>query len=735
MTDVTRREFIRVTAVAGGGFRLAIALPAHLWVDPRGSAADAELTAFIHIAADGLVTITIPRPDMGQGSRTSLAMLIAEELDADWSRVRVEQADLDEERYGDQYAGGSYSVRAGWEPLRRAGATARWMLVEAAARGWGVKTSECITEPGQVRHPPSGRTATYGSLAAEAARLPVPQNPPLKDPAEYRLIGQPTRQLDAPDIVVGSTVFGLDFERPGMLRAVIERSPVFGGRIVSLDASAALAVPGVRHVIQIPGSAFRMPPNEPLVEDGVAVLADSTWAAMQGRRALRVEWEPGPGAAESTEAFWERCEEAAARPNPTIVRDDGDIIAALESAARRVQGVYRLPFLAHAQMEPLNCVAEVTRSGCEVWAPTQNPAGAREVAAAVLEWPPESVQVHVIRSGGGFGRRFYGDCVAEAVFLSSAVEAPVHVVWTREDDMQHGAYRPAGYYVLEGGLDEAGNIVAWHDHLVNASRARALGRPRIERWAGQMYEYEFPMGFIPNVRLEYTEVDSVVPRGQWRAIEDSSNIFILESFFDELVRAAGRDPLEARLSLLGEPHQAPYWGGTYDTGRLRRVLETAAKAADWGKKPPDGVGRGLAGSYANGAYVAHVVDVSLDDDGEARVLRVVSAVDCGRVVNPSGAEAQVEGSIVFGLTAALYGRITVAGGRVNESNYHDYPVMRLDRMPELDIHFIESGAPPSGIGEGALPPIAPALTNAVFDLTGFRVRTLPLAGQDLSRGG
>lgn len=731
MTRVTRREFVRVTAVAGGGYQLAIALPARLWEVPGRSATSADLTAFIHIGADDLVTITVPRPDMGQGSRTSLPMLIAEELDADWSLVRVEQADLDEERYGGQYAGGSNSVRAGWEPLRRAGATARRMLMEAAARGWGVEASECETGEGFVNHPPSGRSLSYGVLAAEAAKLPVPEDPPLKDPAEYQLIGQPTRHLDAPDIVVGSTVFGLDVESPGMLRAVIERSPVFGGRIISVDGSAALAVPGVRHVIQIPGSAFRMPPNEPLVANGVAVIADSVWSAMQGREALRVEWEPGFGGAESTETFWEGCEAAAMRPNPTMVRDEGDITAALESSSRRVRSVYRLPFLAHAQMEPLNCVAEVTRNGCEVWAPTQNPAGAREVAAAVLEWSPESIQVHVIRSGGGFGRRFYGDYVAEAVFLSSAVRAPVQVIWTREDDMRHGAYRPAGYYVLEGGLDEAGNIVAWHDHLVNASRSRSLGRPQIERRAGQMYEYEFPMGFIPNVRLEYTEIDSVVPRGQWRAIEDSSNIFILESFFDELVRAAGRDPLEARLSMLGEPRQVPYWGGTYDTGRLRRVLETAAAAADWGRRLPEGVGRGLAASYANGAYVAHVLDVSLDDEGEARVVRVVSAVDCGRVVNPSGAEAQVEGSIVFGLTAALYGRITVAGGSVNESNYHDYPLMRIDAMPEFDIRFIESQASPSGIGEGAVPAIAPALTNAIYDLGGVRIRTLPVAGQHL----
>jgi len=733
VTPVSRRDFIRVTAIAGGGYQLALALPARLWsADPRSSA-EGSLTAFIRIGADDLVTILVPRPDMGQGSRTALPMLVAEELDADWSLVRIEQADLDEERYGDQYAGGSTSVRAGWEPLRQAGATARWMLVEAAAIRWGVQPSQCETDPGVVRHPAGGRAARYGELAAEAATLPVPDDPPLKDPADYRIIGHPTRQLDAPDLVVGSTVFGMDVRRPGMLHAVIERSPVFGGRLVSVDPSEALAVPGVRHVIEVPGSAMRVPPNEPLVADGVAVLADGVWAAMEGRRALRVEWEPGPGADEGTEAFWARCEAAAARPDPTVVREDGDVDAALRDAARTVRAVYRLPFLAHAQMEPLNCVAEVTGNGCEIWAPTQNPAGARDVAAVVADLPPEAIRVHVIRSGGGFGRRFYGDYVAEAVFLSNVAGAPVQVVWTREDDTRHGAYRPAGYYALEGGVDGAGNVVAWHDHLVNASRARSLGRPRPERWAGQMYEYEFPMGFISNVRLEYTEIQSVVPRGQWRAIEDSSNVFVLEGFFDELVRAAGRDPLEARLALLGEPHRVPYWGGTYDTGRLRRVLETAASAAGWGGKPPTGVGRGIAASYANSAYVAHVVDVSLDEDGKARVRRVVSAVDCGRVVNPSGAAAQVEGSIVFGLTAALYGRITVTGGRVNESNFDDYPLMRIDEMPELDIRFIESQDRPSGIGEGSLPAIAPALTNAIFDLSGVRIRTLPVAGQKLSK--
>ena len=731
---VTRREFIRVTAVAGGGYQLAMTIPGRLWRAAADQSSGAALTVFIHISADNIVTITVPRPDMGQGARTSLPMLIADELDAEWSQVRVEQADLDESRYGSQYAGGSNSVRAGWEPLRRAGATARWMLVEAAARRWGVGASQCETGPGVVRHPPSGRTARYGSLASDAATLPVPDDPPLKDPAEYRIIGRSTRNVDAPDIVVGSAVFGLDAEPPGMLRAVVERSPVFGGRLVSFDPSAALAVPGVRHVLELPGSVFRMPRNEPLVPDGVAVVADSVWAALEGRKALRVEWEAGPGAAESTDAFWAKCEAAASRMNPTVVREDGDITAALNDAARRLKAVYRLPFLAHAQMEPLNCVAEVTRAGCEIWAPTQNPAGAREVAAAVTGYPPELIQVHVLRSGGGFGRRFYGDYVAEAVFISGAVGAAVQVVWTREDDMRHGAYRPAGYYALEGGLDERGNIVAWHDHLVNASRARSLGRARTERHAGQMYEYAFPMGFIPNVRLEYTEVDCVIPRGQWRAIEDSSNVFVLESFFDELARAAGRDPLDMRLSMLGEPRPMPYWGGTYHTGRLRGVLERAAAAAEWGRRTPAGVGRGIAASYANDAYVAHVVDVALDDAGTPRVQRVVSAVDCGRVVNPSGAEAQVEGSIIFGLTAALYGRITVNEGSVNESNYHDYPLMRLTETPELDIHFIESRVPPSGIGEGALPPIAPALTNAIYDLTGVRVRTLPVGGQAL-RGG
>jgi len=732
MTMVTRREFIRVTAVAGGGFQLAVGLPVQLW-RIAGAAPTAELTVFIHIGTDDIVTITVPRPDMGQGARTALPMLIAEELDADWSLVRIEQADLNEDRYGGQYAGGSNSVRASWEPLRRAGGTARWMLIEAAARRWGVAASQCETGPGVVRHPPSGRTARYGSIVAEAAQLPVPTDPPLKDPAEYRIIGQRTGNVDAHDIVVGSAVFGLDLTRPGMLHAVVERSPVFGGNLVSVDPSAALAVPGVHDVVEVPGRAFQMPRNEPRVPDGVAVVADTVWAAFEGRRALQVAWESGPGSTESSDAFWAQCEAAARRADPTVVREDGDIAAALRNASKRVNAVYQLPFLAHAQMEPLNCIAEVSRAGCEIWAPTQNPAGARDVAAAVTGLPRETIQVHVIRPGGGFGRRFYGDYVAEAVFLSSTVGRPVQVVWTREDDMRHGAYRPAGYYVLEGGLDEAGNIVAWHDHLVNASRGRSLGDRRPERWAGQVYEYNFPMGFVPNVRLEYTELDSVIPRGQWRAIEDSSNVFVIESFLDELARAAGRDPVEMRLSMLGEARDVPYWGGSYDTGRLRGVLETVAAAAEWGRRPPEGVGRGIAASYANHAYVAHVVDVALDDEGKARVLRVVSAADCGRVVNPSGAEAQVEGSIVFGLTAALYGRITVDGGSVNESNYHDYPVMRLNEMPELDIHFIESQTPPSGIGEGALPPIAPALTNAIYDLTGVRIRTLPIAGQDLRK--
>jgi isoquinoline 1-oxidoreductase beta subunit len=724
---ITRRRFLRASAAAGGGLLIAVALPGcgdRGTGDTPGSAKGGEdfaPNAFLRLDPDGTVTITVQRPELGQGVRTALAMIVAEELEADWRSVKVEQAGLDERLYGEQYAGGSDSVQFSWDLLRRAGATARELLVQAASKEWGVSAAECEARESRVLHGASGRSLDYGPLAVLASRgfsgeMPaaetlVASEPVLKSPGEYRLIGQRTPSLDA----------------EGMLVATVERCPVFGGRVQGFDAAAAEAVPGVRAVVGIDADAVEdFGPNNPKMANGVAVVAESTWAAMKGREALRIDWNPGPGAAESTEGFWRECEQLAGDPAQARIRDDGDFEGAMARAARRAEATYRVPYLAHTPMEPMNAIAHVTDGRCDVWAPCQNPQYVGAAAGKVTGLPAEAIHVHVVRSGGGFGRRFYADYAAEAVYLSQAVDAPVQVVWSREDDVRHGFYRPAGQHMLTAGLDPAGRPVAWRHFLANASRYAALGRGDDPREAGELEDFDFPAGLLPNLRFEYSQLESVVPRGQWRSVEPSANVWVIQSFLDELAHTAGRDPLEYQLDLIGPPREVPFYSRTYSTGRLRRVLELAAEKAGWGRPRPPGVGVGIAGSYSNSSYVAHVVEVSVTADGRVRIDRVVSAVDCGMVVNPTGAEAQVEGCIVYGLTAALYGEITIREGRAAQGNFDDYPALRIDETPRMEVHFVESDLPPQGMGEPPLPPLLPAFTNALFDATGERVRELPV---------
>ncbi|HKN66768.1 MAG TPA: molybdopterin cofactor-binding domain-containing protein, partial [Gemmatimonadaceae bacterium] len=648
-------------------------------------------------------------------------------------RVRVEQADLDEEKYGPQYAGGSAVVRTSWMPLRKAGAAARMMLLQAAASRWKAEPTACVAESGRVRHAATGRTATYESLAAAAAALSLPTNIALKRTSEFRIIGTPRRGVDVPAIVAGRMTYGIDVRVPGMLFASIERSPVFGGRMLRLDDTKARAVPGVRAVIPIDADALpEFEENSPKMPNGVAVLAESTWAAMQGRRALSVEWDARGGESESTAGMRARAEALAAGAPRVVRRDDGHFDAAFAGAAKRLEAVYEVPLLAHAPMEPLNATARLDGRRLEVWAGTQNPQGARRAAATAAGVLPNEVTVHVMRMGGGFGRRFYADDVAEAAYLAKASGRPVQVVWTREDEIRHGFYRPAGYHLMRAGLDAQGSLVAWSQHLVNASRGHYL------RWSpgpnqtelidpGELEPYDLPASVVPNARIAYTAIPSRIPRGQWRAVEPSATVFVTQSMLDELAHLAGRDSLEFQLALLEPARQLPFYDGHYDTGRLASVLRLAAQRGDWGKPMPAGHGRGIAGSYSNGAYVAHVAEVEVAPNSDVRVHRVITAVDCGLVVNPSGAAAQVEGAIIFGLSAALRQEITVDGGRVVQSNFHDYQVLRLAETPRMEVHFVRgSEEVPHGIGEGALPSIAPAVTNAIFAATGRRIRKLPV---------
>jgi len=697
---VSRREFLKVGALAGGGLVVAVHLPAPVDAAPAKGAADLAPNAWLRVATDGTVTVMIARSELGQGSSTALAMLVAEELEADWRMIRIEQA-IPAPVYGDMGTGGSASIRSLWLPMRTAGAQAREMLVAAAAARWRTGRAACRAVNGEVVHAPSGRRFAYGALAAAAARLPVPADPALKPDREFDLIGTAPARLDTPAKVDGSAVFGADVRLPGMLVAAVAQCPVFGGKAAGFDPAAALQVPGVARVER--------------VGDGVAVLASGTWAAFRGREALRVTWDDGPLAALDSAAIRARFAELAARPG-RIVRREGEGAAALAGAARTIEAIYEVPFLAHTPMEPMNCTAHVRPGACEVWVPTQSGSGVREAAAQAAGLAPGAVTVHMTLIGGGFGRRHDHDFVRQAVALSKTVGAPVQVMWTREDDVQHDVYRPAGYNVLRAGFDAAGAPIAWTHRIVAPGIATQMGllEPGAPDWSAFDGAYNLPYA-IPSIEVDFTLHDPGVPLGWWRSVASSQNAFVTECFLDEVAAAAGRDPLELRRGLLaGRP-------------RHLAVLELAARKAGWGSPLPTGRARGLAVHECFGSFVAQVAEVEIAAGGAVRVRRVVCAVDCGTVVHPDLVRQQMESGIVYGLSAALKGEITIARGRVEQSNFGDYPMLTLDECPEIEVHLAPSGGKLGGIGEPGLPPAAPAVANAVAKATGRPVRRLPIA--------
>jgi len=727
-----RREFVRVSATAAGGLLVTVAVPATV---RRVMATDrvgpgVSLGPFVEIGADGIVTIASKNPEIGQGVKTSLPLLVAEELDVPWEQVRVVQADLDA-RYGDQFAGGSTAVSENWEGLRKAGATARHLLIAAAAARWDVDPAGCGTDAGAVVHRSSGRRAPYGTLAADAARLPVPGEVPMKGRAAYRLIGTRVRGVDNPAVVTGRATYGIDARVPGMLHASVLHPP-FGHRLVSIDESRARRVPGVRQVVRIE------PLPSPLhLRRGVAVLAESTWGAMQGARALEPKWAPTEGPPVDSISVRAAMLHAVERPGEPV-RSDGDVDAAFAAAARTLDATYEVPLLAHAAMEPINCLADVRADRAEVWGPMQDPDGVRELAARVTGLDPKAITVHMTRSGGGFGRRLLSDYGAEAAYLSKAAGRPVQVLWTREEDFSQDFYRPCGVHRLRAALSREGRVIAWDQRLANPSRyayAKA-DRPPV---SSELYPDDFPAHCVEHVRLTYALVASGIPGGAWRSTLHSSNAFAVQSFVDELAHDLGHDPLAFRLELLGAPRELEYTGHggpVFDTGRLAGVLRLAADRAAWSRPLGAGRARGIAGHFTFGSYAAHVVEVSGDAAGGVRVDRIVAAVDCGQVVNLSGAEAQVQGGVLDGLSAALHGEITVEQGRVRQRNFDSYPLLRLQEAPPVEVHFARSAAPPSGLGEPPVPPVAPAVANAVFALTGRRIRRLPLAAalKELSKG-
>jgi isoquinoline 1-oxidoreductase subunit beta len=732
---VNRRDFIKTGAAGGTALVIGFYLPAGARAqEPQRQEKKPPnpLNAWVRIARDNRVTLILGKSEMGQGIMTALPMILAEELYLDWKNVRIEQAPTNPNIY-DHGTGGSGSISGSWLPLRRAGAAAREMLVSAAAARWNVNPNTCVAKDGGVLHGARKNFLTYGELVEDAAKLPIPDfnTVPLKNSDDFTIVGHDTRRFEAHGKATGTAKFGIDSRMTGMQYAVIARCPVFGGKLKSFDAAKAKAVPGVKEVIAIdpvgPGA---------FTAGGVAVLADNSWAAMQGRKALQTSWDEGPAASESTDSLRKQFLDNAAKPGK-VVRNDGDAEAALSAAAKKIEATYEFPFAAHATMEPMNCTVHIRPDGAEAWIPTQAPQWAQEIIAKVSGLAPDKVIVHTTLMGGGFGRRYQADFVMEAAQVAKASGKPVMVLWTRDDDMQHGFYRPASYHRFTGALDEKGNLAAWK-HFQTSTSIEAMWNPKGEE-AAEKSEFA-TAAFIPyqtpNYRIEYTLAKSSVPRAWWRSVEHSTSGFVVESFVDELANAAGADPLEFRLRLIGEDRKVPDFtdpkqGRPLDTARLKGVLRLAGEKADWGKPLPNGVFRGIAGYYSFESYTAAVVEASVNN-GVVKVRRIVYAVDCGRPINPEGVRAQVESAAIYGLSATLHDAITIKGGRVEQTNFHDYQMPRMSETPKTEVHVVMSKEEPTGIGEPGLPVIAPALCNAIYAATKKRIRRLPIRSEDLA---
>ncbi|MBR2817561.1 MAG: xanthine dehydrogenase family protein molybdopterin-binding subunit [Reyranella sp.] len=715
MTDLARRSFLRTGAATGGGLLLSLTLPLTGGAQAAGDGPFAP-NAFVRIGEDGRIVLVMPYVEMGQGTYTAIPMLIAEELEVTLNQVRLEHAPPDEKLYGNplvagvQATGGSTAIMASWQPLRQAGAIARTLLIAAAAKRWNVAPEACRAQAGEVLHPATGRSLKYGALAADAAKLPVPKEVALKDPKDFKIIGTPAKRLDAPAKVDGSAVYGIDARPPGVKIATLAQSPVFGGRVKSLDDAAAKAVKGVRQIVRL--------------DDAVAVVADHMGAAKKGLAALKIDWDDGPHAKLTTDQIARELEQATLAAG-AVAETIGDTAKALASAATKVEATYQLPFLAHAALEPMNCTVHVRKDGCDVWVGTQVAARAQAAAAKVAGLPLDKVVLHQHLIGGGFGRRLEIDGVTRATEIARHVDGPVKVVWTREEDIQHDMYRPYWFDRLQAGLDEKGRPVAWNH--------RFAGSSIIARWLPPGFNkgldpdsvdgaIHLPYG-LPNMHVEYLRVEPPgIPTAFWRSVGPSHNVFVVESFMDELAATAKQDPVAYRLALL---EKSP---------RAKAVLELAAAKAGWGQALPQGVGRGVSVQHVFGSYLAQVAEVEVAKNGSVRVRRVVAAVDCGIVVNPDTVKAQIESATNFGITAALYGEITVKDGRVEQSNFDTYQMLRLDEAPSIEVHIVKSSQAPGGMGEPGTSAIVPAVANAIFAATGKRLRRMPVDPAQLKRG-
>ncbi|HWY44613.1 MAG TPA: xanthine dehydrogenase family protein molybdopterin-binding subunit [Candidatus Sulfotelmatobacter sp.] len=728
-----RRAFLKVGAAAGTGLLIGFHLPAF-----AGSAEDQEkkkpnpLNAWVHITPDNHVSLILGKSEMGQGIMTALPMILAEELSLDWDKIKIEQAPTNPAIY-DHGTGGSGSVAGSWLPMRRAGAAAREMLITAAAQRWNVNRDTCKAVDGGVLHGARKNFLTYGELAEDAARLPIPDfnTVPLKNSDDFTIVGHDKRRYESSAKATGKAVFGIDSHPPGIQYAVIARCPVFGGKVKSFDAAKAKAIPGVKDVIAIDAVG-----EGAFTAGGVAVLADNSWAAMQGRKALQITWDEGPHASESTDWLRKQFLDNAAKPGK-VIRNDGDADAAIAGATKKVEATYEFPFAAHATMEPMNCTVHIGPDSAEAWVPTQAPQWAQDIIVGISKLPRESVIVHTTLMGGGFGRRYMGDFVMEAAQIAKITGKPVQVLWTREDDMQHDFYRPASYHRLSGAIDGKGDLAAWKHFQTSTSIDAVWSKNGKEHPENSEFATALFIPYqTPNFRVEYTLAESGVPRAWWRSVEHSSSGFVVECFVDELAAAAGADPLEFRFKLIGDDRKIPDFtnpkgGKPLDTARQKAVLKLAAEKAGWGKPLPNGIARGIAAYFSFDSYTAAVAEVSVKD-GAAKVHRLVYAVDCGRPINPEGVRAQVESAAIYALSASLHDAITIKNGRVEQSNFNDYQMPRIANTPKTEVHVIMSKEEPTGIGEPGLPVVAASVCNAIYALTKKRIRRLPIRSEDLA---
>ena len=717
--DLGRRTFLKLAGLAGGGLTLAFHLGSPSLAQGGEAAGGIALNAFLTISTDGSILIYSKSPEIGQGIKTAFPMIVAEELDAHWNDVRVEQSPIDQATYGPQFAGGSRSIPGAWNQLREAGAAARAMLVSAAANAWGVPAAECSSRDSTVTHNPTGRQLGYGGLATAAAALPAPQvgSLTLKSRGDYRLIGQRVSGVDNEKVVTGQPLFGIDTTLPGMVYASYIKCPAAGGRVRKANLEEIRALPGVRDAFVIKGNGVATE-----LMPGVAIIGDSTWATLQARALLRVDWDLSEASTDSWSKLARQARELSGKKGSETIRDSGDVEGAFGTAERTLEAFYSYPFLAHATLEPQNCTAWRHHGGIEIWAPSQTPHRVLQNVSGVLGIAGEKITLHQTRIGGGFGRRLMNDYVCEAAAIAWQTGVPVKLQWTREDDMAHDFYRPAGFHALKGSLDGAGKLTGWDDHFITFSHD---GRSPVA--GGAIRGEIFPQGLTGNFRVTQSMLPLATPTGMWRAPGSNGIAFALQSFHHELAVAAGRDHLEFLLETLGEPRWLEE-GNVYSlhTGRAAGVIKLAAERAGWGQPLPPGRGLGLAFYFSHAGHVAEVAEVSVDSNRKLKVHKVTVACDVGPVVNLSGAESQCQGSVIDGLSTMLGQEVTMENGRAQQSNFHQYPLMRIKNAPVVDVHFIESDFSPTGLGEPALPPLAPAVCNAIFAATGHRVRTLPL---------